>query len=150
MNGWRAVLVSALFPICSSCISFLTHFALFPICAQLVHSADRRSSSTSSERPDQEKTRERNISCERLYWSFSCLLLFSIWPSHSSVLRRLSSEAHRDAELGGGSWSRSLEQKAGGGQTNGGAQEVSFTQTQRKAVNEEIQELEANYSIFFK
>lgn len=47
------------------------------------------------------------------------------------------SETYSDAELGDGQRNRGVEGEAGGGQKIGGAQEVSFTETQGEAVDEE-------------
>lgn len=61
-----------------------------------------------------------------------------------------SSEAHRDAELGGGQRDRGVEGEAGRGQTDGGAQKVAFTQTQRETINEaEVQELGTQIYVLF-
>lgn len=59
-------------------------------------------------------------------------------PPHRPFL----AETHRDAERGGGQRDGDVEEKAGGGENQRGAQKIPFAQTERNVDEEENPELE--------
>lgn len=59
------------------------------------------------------------------------------------------SETDCDAELGDGQRNRDADAEGGGSQKNGGAQKVSFTQTQGEAANEEEEVSKSDRELFW-